>query len=102
MVGREFQMWDYSVSHSRLLIRSPRNREYDVVDNVDIIFVSIQEMSIKPFIGKIYGIEIIDKVDTYHKRYRLDCQHSIFHIVALHCSVYRTRMDIFESMLDRF
>ena len=45
---RSFRVWDYSVSHSRLLIRSPKTNE-----NVDIIFYDVNNIDIEVLLGEI-------------------------------------------------
>ena len=39
--GLYFRVWDYHVSHSRLLIRAPRDLEDDTSVNIDVTFVAV-------------------------------------------------------------
>lgn len=48
---REFQFWEYSVSHGSALIRSPR--EGDATSNVDILLFNVQYVSLPRFLGSI-------------------------------------------------
>jgi hypothetical protein len=41
---RHFQMWDYTVSHQQLLVRSPADSE--IVDNIDLVFWGVRFIGI--------------------------------------------------------
>lgn len=49
--GREFQLWEYRVSHGTLLIRSPRKE--DEYENIDIMFWSVVYMEVRRDFGEI-------------------------------------------------
>ncbi len=51
--NREFKIWRYGVSHSKLLIRSPKNREHDTT--IDIQFYGVEYINIP---NKFKNIEI--------------------------------------------
>jgi hypothetical protein len=49
--GRHFKLWDYSVSHSNLLIRSPEAP--GIADNVDIICAAVDYVAVHTLLGEI-------------------------------------------------
>lgn len=57
---REFQFWDYCVTHNQLLIRSPRfNGKYEF--NIDIVFMGVLAIhSISGFFG-LTLLELIEE-----------------------------------------
>src|SRR5438034_1124768 len=55
--NREFDLWDFSPTHSRVLLRSPKNANSD--KNIDIIFNGVEYLSIVPYLKEI-------KMEMYH------------------------------------
>src|SRR5215471_6097496 len=45
--SREFQVWEYFVSHSQLLIRSPKGVDY--TKNIDLMFRAVGYMSLPAY-----------------------------------------------------
>jgi hypothetical protein len=48
---REYQLWEYSVSHGSLLIRSPKNEYHEY--NCDIVFAGVQYIGAPRHLGEI-------------------------------------------------
>jgi hypothetical protein len=49
--GREFQLWEYRVSHGSLLIRSPAGPQFEA--NIDIICVGVEYLAAPRQLGEI-------------------------------------------------
>lgn len=49
--SRAFRLWDYSVSHSSLLIRSPKDSAN--LTNVDLVFVGVEYVRLPATLGTI-------------------------------------------------
>lgn len=49
--GREFQLWEYHVSHGSLLIRSPASPEFQT--SIDIICVGVEYLAAPRHLGEI-------------------------------------------------
>jgi len=50
LIGRKFQLWEYSVSHGSLLIRSPKNNKNKI--NIDVKFFGIEYISAPRHLGE--------------------------------------------------
>jgi hypothetical protein len=97
LAGRRFQVWDYSPSFSRLLIRSPRFEEGEL--NIDIIFWGVDFMNIASLLGEI-SIDI-EEIDAKHKRFLVYSKGQIYTIVGVACKIMASDTEIFESPLDK-
>jgi hypothetical protein len=53
--GRDFQLWEYNVSHGQMLVRSPKSPTQSV--NVDIAFVGVEYVDLP---RHLRGLEIDD------------------------------------------
>jgi hypothetical protein len=58
-INRNFQFWEYKVSHGSLLIRSPKDIDYKT--NIDIICVGIEYLAIPRYFK---GLQIMDATDN--------------------------------------
>jgi hypothetical protein len=94
ITGRHFQLWDYSPSHSRLLIRSPRRNENDY--NLDIIFFGVDHMDIDDVLGEI-SIHTHSSSDDIHKRFVLRSSKKDHTIEAVNYKIIETFGDYFDS-----
>lgn len=108
---RYFHIWDYSVSHSQLLIRSARDERDDSSDNIDLIFSAVFYVELPT---RLYGlaIENADSRDFQHvsklmmdqnRGDRLFCVltgECRYHIGARHFKVFTNRLHPAESSLD--
>jgi hypothetical protein len=95
--GRQFQVWDYTVSHKRLLIRSPRNEDFGY--NVDIIFEVVKSINIQTSLGEI-SIEDDNTYESDYKRILIRTEQQTYEIIAYDYRIERSETDIFESPLD--
>ncbi len=53
--GRNFQFWEYRVSHGELLLRSPKTDEFPL--NVDIVFADVRYVALPRFLP---GLQIAE------------------------------------------
>jgi hypothetical protein len=51
--GREFQLWEYRVSHGTLLIRSPANEAMGLQSTVDILCNAVAYLAMPRHIGRV-------------------------------------------------
>ncbi len=105
-MNREFQLWEYRVSHGSLLIRSPQGAETKT--NVDIVFSGVEYLA-APRILRGVEIAVPTKEEVRRLEARLGKQlteSSIvilvssgqrFPIVAASFKVEENELDIFES-----
>jgi hypothetical protein len=107
--GREFQFWEYRVSHGQVLLRSPKSPTQKV--NVDILFAGVEYVDLPRHLpdleiddategdiafaadrlGKLVDTKAITVVKTGSRRHV---------VVAVAVKVMESDMDIFESPLS--
>jgi hypothetical protein len=63
---RRFQFWEFFVSHSQLLIRSPKETSADL--NIDIVFRGVQYLSLPGGQGFGLGLELQEGDGTEFRR----------------------------------
>ena len=97
LVGRRFQLWDYSPSFSRLLIRSPQTEQNPL--NIDIIFWGVKQLNLIPHLGEI-SIQI-EEIDTQYKKFLIYSQDQIYTIKAVNYKIMTSDMEIFDSPLNK-
>jgi hypothetical protein len=106
MKEREFQLWEYRVSHGSLLIRSPAGPESET--SIDIIFVGVEYLAAPRQLGEITiseadEIEIGRLEEILGKRlppsrvWALQGSRQRSLVVAVALKVQEHRGDIFES-----
>ncbi len=106
---RRFQVWDYHVSHARMLIRSPSGAQSPT--NIDIIFFGIKYIGIpSTFLGlRIDTISVDetlqlgltrDEHDDSSTTFRLESEGRFYYIMALACRVFENELDLFDSSLE--
>jgi hypothetical protein len=105
--SRTFQVWDYQVSHKRLLLRSPISPEESW--NCDIVFYGVELLNIPTVLR---GLEISrdplnldDSNGSIPRRapspvYKIISCGKSYQIVAVAYKVLRNQLDIFDSGLD--
>lgn len=113
LIGREFQVWDFWVSHSQLLIRSPQNLGDKQPTNIDVRFIGVEYMELP---GGGFSLEIeeaqsADKefvklrigrdIDSEDTLYILKCGGRRYLVVAWRMSIEENKLDLFESSLQR-
>jgi hypothetical protein len=107
---RDFRVWHYSVSHSSLLIRSPKRG--DILTNIDLVFVGVEYLDLthwlrRPSIAVGDESDVAD-VETLLSR-RLASSEVLVSIIAegrrnlvlaTSFEVQENKRDIFESPFD--
>jgi hypothetical protein len=104
---RQFRVFDYSPSHSQLLIRSSINKDYQT--NIDIIFFGVEYIQINLFLN---GISIDnDSNDTLtnvqnepsrndlNRIFKIISENRHYHIEAGFFKVYENTLEFSESSL---
>jgi hypothetical protein len=106
---RRFQIWDYHVSHARLLIRSPHSS--NIPTNNDIIFYGVVFIGIPAFFhglkiasisreeGALAGVPFGEH-DHSSTAFRLDSEGRSWYLVALSCRILENDLDLFDSSLE--
>jgi hypothetical protein len=108
---RLFQIWDYNVSHSQMLLRSPVSP--GDIRNIDIIFWGIDYLGIP---SKFQGIEVCEATaeemaaihSTVGQKYvkpRVYCLSTggaRFFVAAVGFKILENDLDLFESSLEYF
>ena len=106
--GRDFQLWDYRVSHGQLLIRSPKSPAENT--NVDIVFVGVDYIDSPRHLSGLRLEEPTDsEVAVVSERlgrtvdrkaiFILVAQGMRHIVVAVAVKVAESDMDIFDSPL---
>lgn len=108
---RTFKLWEYSVSHQQLLLRSPKNDKYST--NIDVVFMGVSYCEIETNISGLVlrngtvdeskdmslllkkNIEMLDL-------FVLESGNKKYHIVAAAMKTDENRMDIFDSALEQW
>ena len=97
---RTFQLWDYHVSHSRLLLRSPASP--GDAKNQDILFYGVESLDI-PTIFR--GLEIDSDAaagegDTPTcTTFRLTSEGRFHRLSAVACQVMENELELFDTCL---
>jgi hypothetical protein len=108
--GREFQIWEYHVSHGSLLIRSPAGQQFDT--SIDLIFVGVEYVAAPRHLGlimltKTSESEISRLSEILHKElapervWALQSSHKRFFVVAAALRIEEYRGNIFDSPFAR-
>jgi hypothetical protein len=101
LTKRSFKVWYYSVSHSQLLIRSPRSYEEEPKVNIDIIFEGVTYMDISPWLGEI-SIRVEEIEGEIYKKIWIQTKEHTYLIRAANYRIETSETDIFDSPLDTF
>lgn len=101
---RHFKLWDYSVSHMQMLLRSPRTP--DIETNIDVVFWGVEFVELPT---SLLGIEIIaassgDASDLRARLKRNVEPGGLFRVVSSGNSyvVVASGFTVFQNMLDIF
>jgi hypothetical protein len=105
---RRFQIWDYNVSHARLLIRSPASS--NIPTNIDIIFFGVRYVGIPAYLQGL-KIELASEKDIDHSSipreehdqstgFRMETAGRSFFLQAYACRVLENHLDLFDSSLE--
>ena len=108
--NRYFTVYDYTVSHGKLLIRSDKRKGYDV--NIDIIFFDTQFMQIFTMLEgltirlldetSMIDYETVAKYLNYESSnlFELESKHEKYYIAASFVRVFENRLEFHESSLN--
>jgi hypothetical protein len=110
MTGREFQLWEYYVSHGSLLIRSPAGPGFET--SIDIICVGVDYLAAPRHLGEITvseanETEIRKLEETLGKKlppsrvWALQGSRQRSLVVAVALKIQEHRGDIFDSPFSR-
>lgn len=111
--SRTFRIWDYFVSHSQLLVRSPKLNDDDF--HIDIIFSGVEYVSLPALYGMEPEIFLyegdnsdFDRISSVFSRqfddtriFLFDASNKEFVVVAQHIKIRETRLDYLASGLGR-
>jgi hypothetical protein len=98
---REFQLWDYTVSHAQLLLRSPATTSEPF--NVDIVFLGVKELDLPT---SLKGLTMTRSEHPTpagrgpRDRYKLTSDGKEYTIVAAAFRIYKNHLDLKESSLE--
>jgi hypothetical protein len=101
-MSADFQMWDYSPSHRRLLFRSPPvvGRE----ENVDLLFTGVREIYVPTLIHALYIQPLIHSEVIYAdedvRRFLLGESDEGFYVLAEDYRFERNYDDLYEAIPD--
>ena len=109
--NRDFRMWDFNVSHSQLLIRSPRSRV--VSTNIDIVFWGVIFVRMPAVLNGIEMAECSeDEIASLDRGLvSKSAQNKVFSvrsginryvIICAGVKVLENELDIFDSSLEYF
>jgi len=106
-IERRFQIWEFSVSHGRLLLRSPAGPENDT--NIDILFSGVQFMAC-PRLMRGIRIEVPSREDLeaiimlFRALRKTETLHVLVseehrnYIVAASAQVSENRKELFDGL----
>lgn len=109
--GREFQLWEYHVSHGSLLIRSPAGPEFET--SIDIICVGVEYLTAPRHLGEITVSEASEaeigrleeilgkKLPPSSRVWALQGSRQRSLVVAVALKVQEHRGNIFDSPFSR-
>ena len=108
---RQFRLWDYSVSHNQMLLRSPRSPE--VPTNIDVVFWGVQYLEMPTMLDGIEMGEATSDESEAMERFAgknfktsdvhwIVSRHERFLVVASGFKVLENDLDIFDSSLEYF
>ena len=104
--NRNFQLWEYCVSHGSLLIRSPKVEEFK--ENIDIKFYGVSYVAAPRFLGEVSLLNANDdelnslsvaigKPVAVDNAFVLESKGVRHLIVAVGVKIDANELDIFES-----
>ena len=111
LTGRYFEFWEFRVSHTQLLIRSPRTK--DQPRNIDVIFSGVAYVNLPTKLGPIeIASATADDLSRARSDFRDDVVAGDVHvfvsgnkrwvIVAAAMRTNENDLDLFESSLESF
>ena len=107
-VGREFQLWEYRVSHGMLLIRSPQSVTH--AQNCDVTFAGVQYVALPRHLGSIsiaeerspeqliaLGLLLGREPYSSDKIFVVRALSNDYIVIAANCMIRLTDHDLFET-----
>jgi hypothetical protein len=98
---RVFKVWDYTVGHAQLLLRSPATEESPY--NIDIVFVGVERIDIPT---RMNGLTMEEPEPlpggALCDAYRIKTGDEEFVIIAAAFRIYKNQHDLMESSLEYF
>lgn len=97
--NRVFQLWDYTVSHAQLLLRSPATEAEPF--NIDIVFLGVEELDLPTIMRGLtltgpHGNPGASDRDVY----RLTSNLREYTVVAAAFRIYKNYLDLKDSSLE--
>ncbi len=107
--GREFQFWQYRVSHGELLVRSPKDAAHP--RNIDLMFVGGQYVELPRHLPDLEvdepteadvarAVERLQEPFAHETVIVLESQGRRYLVVAAAVNVAESDMDIFDSPFE--
>ena len=100
---RDFQLWDYTVGHAQMLLRSPAS--IDEPFNIDIVFLGVEKLDIPTRMAGLTMMrpEPLARDDGGPKDlFRLTSAGKEFSVIAAAFRIYKNQHDLMESSLEYF
>jgi hypothetical protein len=100
---RDFQLWDYTVGHAQLLLRSPASISQPF--NIDLVFLGVEELDIPTRLRGLVMMEperlirVGGGSKAIHRLISGGKQHTV---VAVAFRIYKNQHDLMESSLEYF
>ena len=108
---RQFRLWEFRVSHSQLLVRSPRSPDLEASENIDLIFLGVDYLCLPDHMAGVHVsvgsptalAEVAERLARPISRgsnlYEVMSQGKQHLVVAAQLGVAHTTCDIMESSL---
>jgi hypothetical protein len=108
---REFEFWEYKVSHGQLLIRSPKASPHNT--NIDLIFGGVKYISLPRFLGRLsiyeglpHDVRQVEELwageISTARIFVLISEKHRYYIIAYSLCVQENELGMFESSLISF
>jgi hypothetical protein len=109
--ARPFRLWEFRVSHSLLLVRSPRSAEAVGDENLDLIFVGVDYLALPDHMSGVHvtvgssaalavvGSQLARPVSQGCRLYEVGSEGRRHLVVAAQLVIARTTCNIMESSL---
>ena len=100
---REFQLWDYTIGHAQLLLRSPATAEEPF--NIDLMFLGVKRIDIPT---RMAGLTLLEPQPSAPDAGRHENIHRLvsggreYTVIAAAFRIYRNHHDLTESSLEDF
>ena len=99
---RVFRIWDWSVSHCRLLIRSPRSEHNEQEQNIDLAFYGVFYMELRESMNGLTIASPNAEDEAYLRTKTTPDAHSQYYVIessGMKCFVGAVQLEITENDL---